>query len=171
MNAVHNSLTKHGVYFTPEVIDKDYGTYKTSKGAEMRVATLTIRYTFYGPKGDSVQVVAIGEASDTADKASNKAMSAALKYALLHTFCVPTKEDVDNDADRTTPERATRQQAEPRSKAQQAAKSAIDGLEADDQKRVRDYFKERNLPKLTELSDEQAGDVLTFVSLLQEPEA
>jgi len=43
-----------------------------------------------------------GEAMDSADKATNKAMSAAYKYACLQTFCIPT--EGDNDADGTTHE-------------------------------------------------------------------
>jgi hypothetical protein len=40
---------------------------------------------------------------DTGDKASNKAMAVAHKYALLQTFCIPTKESQTNDVDQTTP--------------------------------------------------------------------
>src|SRR5690606_19364534 len=43
-----------------------------------------------------------GEAMDSADKATNKAMSAAYKYAAFQTFCIPT--EGDNDADATTHE-------------------------------------------------------------------
>ena len=39
---------------------------------------------------------------DSGDKATNKAMSAAYKYAALQTFCIPT--EGDNDADATTHE-------------------------------------------------------------------
>jgi hypothetical protein len=39
---------------------------------------------------------------DSADKATNKAMSAAYKYACLQTFCIPT--EGDNDADSHHPE-------------------------------------------------------------------
>jgi hypothetical protein len=105
MNAVHGAMVKHGVTVTPQVLDKEYGSYKTKNGAEMRVAVMTVRYTFYGPAGDSVEVVTIGEASDSADKATNKALSAAMKYALLHTFVVPTEDIVKEDADRSSPER------------------------------------------------------------------
>ena len=34
---------------------------------------------------------------DSGDKASNKAMSSAFKYAFIETFCVPTEEDKDTD--------------------------------------------------------------------------
>jgi hypothetical protein len=39
---------------------------------------------------------------DTSDKATNKAMSAAYKYAALQAFAIPT--EGDNDADSHTPE-------------------------------------------------------------------
>jgi hypothetical protein len=41
-----------------------------------------------------------GEAMDSADKATNKAMSAAFKYMAMEVFCIPT--EGDNDADSTT---------------------------------------------------------------------
>ena len=52
--------------------------------------------------GASHCVTVYGEAMDSGDKAKNKAMSAAMKYACLQTFCVPT--EGDNDADATTHE-------------------------------------------------------------------
>ena len=39
-----------------------------------------------------------GEAMDSADKATNKAMSAAYKYMAMQTFCIPTEGDNDADA-------------------------------------------------------------------------
>ena len=48
---------------------------------------------------------------DSADKATNKAMSAAYKYAAIQAFCIPT--EGDNDADATTHEVAPRQEAPP----------------------------------------------------------
>lgn len=41
-----------------------------------------------------------GEAMDSADKSTSKAMSAAYKYMAFQVFCIPT--DGDNDADATT---------------------------------------------------------------------
>jgi hypothetical protein len=45
----------------------------------------------------SIKAVTIGEAMDTGDKASNKAMSTALKYACLQIFCIPTEEEKDTE--------------------------------------------------------------------------
>lgn len=53
-------------------------------------------------EGSVHTVCTYGEAMDSADKATNKAMSAAYKYAAFQTFCIPT--EGDNDADATTPE-------------------------------------------------------------------
>ncbi len=36
---------------------------------------------------------------DSGDKASNKAMSVAHKYAFLQVFCIPTKDDKDPEVD------------------------------------------------------------------------
>jgi hypothetical protein len=48
-----------------------------------------------------------GEAMDSGDKATNKAMSAAYKYMAFQTFCIPT--EGDNDADSTNTEAASSQ--------------------------------------------------------------
>jgi hypothetical protein len=56
---------------------------------------LTIKFTFYTTDGSSVSAVGIGHALDTSDKATNKAQSSALKYALMQTFLIPTEEDKD----------------------------------------------------------------------------
>jgi hypothetical protein len=41
--------------------------------------------------------VTFGEAMDSGDKATNKAMSAAYKYALMQTFAIPTEGDHDSE--------------------------------------------------------------------------
>jgi hypothetical protein len=58
-----------------------------------------MKYTFYAKDGSSISAVVIGEGMDSGDKASNKAMAVALKYALLQVFCIPTEDTKDPDAD------------------------------------------------------------------------
>jgi hypothetical protein len=48
--------------------------------------------------GSKHTVKTYGEAMDSGDKATNKAMSAAYKYAAFQTFCIPTEGDNDADA-------------------------------------------------------------------------
>jgi hypothetical protein len=60
---------------------------------------LTVEFDFYADDGSNVTAVGVGEAMDSSDKASNKAMSAAHKYVLMETFLIPTKDvkDVEKD--------------------------------------------------------------------------
>lgn len=54
-------------------------------------------YRFYAPDGSYVEAQTIGEGVDSYDKATNKAMSAAFKYALMQVLCIGDPED-DGDA-------------------------------------------------------------------------
>lgn len=99
MNAVQPVLVKHGVFYVPEVLTSSFERYLTKSGTTMRHATLEIAFHFYGPAGDSVTVIAVGEAADSGDKAASKAAAIALKYALLQTFCIPTEEQRTEDPD------------------------------------------------------------------------
>ena len=56
--------------------------------------------------GSAHTVRTFGEAMDSGDKATNKAMSAAYKYAAFMTFAIPT--EGDNDADATSHEVAAK---------------------------------------------------------------
>jgi hypothetical protein len=64
------------------------------------------KYTFYGPQGDSVTAAVAAEAMDSGDKAVAKAMSVAMRIALLQTLNLPTDEP---DPDATSYERSSAQ--------------------------------------------------------------
>lgn len=95
--AFQSPLAKHGVFYIPEVLESAVTERESSAGKTLIYTNLKVAYTFYAPDGSNVRAVVVGEAMDSADKSSNKAMSAALKYALLQIFCVPTESD-DADA-------------------------------------------------------------------------
>lgn len=102
-NAVQGSLIEHGVFIVPKVIDRVREERPTrDKQGVLFYTTLTVSHTFYAPDGSSVEAVTIGEAMDSGDKSSNKAMSAAMKYALIETFSIPT--EGDNDTENGSPE-------------------------------------------------------------------
>lgn len=109
LNAVGPALRTHGVFLAPCV--GDYSAEDVEVGAKktpMKSVTLTVSYTFYGPAGDSVTVTVPGEAMDSGDKAVSKAMSVALRTALIQTFALPTNE---KDPDTDVYERAPREPA------------------------------------------------------------
>ena len=91
-------LAKHQIFYVPEVLEKEVTERESASNRTLIYTTLTVAYTFYAPDGSNIRAVVVGEAMDSGDKSSNKAMSAALKYALLQIFCVPTEANEDADA-------------------------------------------------------------------------
>jgi hypothetical protein len=76
------------------------GVVTSSKGTSMNTVTLSANVRFvHGASGTHLEVVALGEGADTGDKAGNKAMTCAYKYALRQTFCIETGDDPDRDQD------------------------------------------------------------------------
>lgn len=98
-NALNPLLAKHGVFTTPEVIEKTRDERTSAKGTVIAFTCLRMRYTFWASDGSSVSCVVEGEGMDSGDKSANKAMAIAHKYALLQTFCIPTEEQKDPDAE------------------------------------------------------------------------
>ena len=106
MNALQNILPKYGVFYVPEVLESTREERQTKTGGNLIYSVLKVRYTFYAEDGSHISAVVQSEGMDSADKSSNKAMSAACKYALFQVFNIPTVEMVDPDA--TTPEESFR---------------------------------------------------------------
>ena len=96
-NALQPIMAKHGVFNTPEVLEKWREERTNAKGTILAFTVLRMKYTFWADDGSSVSCIVEGEGMDSGDKSSNKAMAIAHKYALIQTFCVPTEMD-DPDA-------------------------------------------------------------------------
>ncbi|MCM1221552.1 MAG: ERF family protein [Lachnospiraceae bacterium] len=102
-------LAQHGVCVFPRVTERQCIERQTQRGGALFYVTVRVEFDFVSSvDGSSHTCITYGEAMDSADKATNKAMSAAYKYACLQTFCIPT--DGDNDADATTHDVAPRPQ-------------------------------------------------------------
>lgn len=97
LNVLNPILSKYGVFFVPDVVERVYTQRATSKGGVMHAVDLHVRYTFYGPGRDSVTGSVWGEGTDSGDKATNKAMTMAMKNILFQVFAISTDE-VDPDA-------------------------------------------------------------------------
>lgn len=105
VNAVHPVLARLGVVLLPEVLEVTRESVPTRAGNTMMNVTVRTRFTFYGPRGDSLSVTTMGEAADAGDKATTKAQSVALRVALLQALLLPTDEP---DPDEQGYERAGR---------------------------------------------------------------
>lgn len=94
-------LAENGVVVLPHYTERTCTERITAKGGVVFYAVVKGTFELVdSTDGSSTTCELYGEAMDSADKATNKAMSAAYKYMCLQTFCIPT--EGDNDADGTT---------------------------------------------------------------------
>ncbi len=102
-NALAPLMAGEGLCILPKCLSRSVTERQSARGGVLFAVVVDVEFTFASSKdGSSVTVRVPGEAMDSADKATNKAMSAAYKYACLQTFCIPT--EGDNDADAHHPE-------------------------------------------------------------------
>lgn len=101
-NALTGVMSECGLIVIPQVLEREQVERKTKSGSAMFYTTLKVQYSFISAHdGSSLVACAYGEGMDTSDKSTNKAMSAAYKYCMFQTFCIPTEAV---DADETTPQ-------------------------------------------------------------------
>lgn len=126
-NALSPLLAKHGVCILPRIIARECVERTTAKGSALFYVTVEAEFDLVCSEDGSRHVVrTFGEAMDSADKATNKAMSAAYKYAAFQAFAIPT--EGDNDADAQTHE--VKAQAVPPQLLNDARAAAMEGIEA-----------------------------------------
>lgn len=99
MNAINPALIKHKVFVVPEILEQSREERQTAKGGNLIYSICKVKYTFFTTDGSSISATVIGEGMDSGDKATNKAMSIAFKYACFQVLCIPTEEMKDPDAD------------------------------------------------------------------------
>lgn len=102
MNALQPLLSKHKVFIVPEILEQIREERTTQRGGNLIYSICKIKYKFYAEDGSYIEAITIGEGMDSGDKATNKAMAIAMKYALFQVFCIPTEEMKDPDGE--TPE-------------------------------------------------------------------
>jgi hypothetical protein len=95
VNAVGPALRRHGVLVIPvRVFDVEYRETRTKSGTVMEDCTLKVEWAVIGPKGDALPAClqSTGQANDTSDKATAKAMSVAQRVLFLASLHVPTQD-------------------------------------------------------------------------------
>jgi hypothetical protein len=106
-NAIGPLLAKHGLSILPRTLARECVERVSGQGKALFYVTVDMEFDFVSAHDASKHTVKMyGEAMDSGDKATNKAMSAAYKYAMFQAFCIPT--EGDNDADSQTHQVATR---------------------------------------------------------------
>jgi hypothetical protein len=101
LNALAPLLSKHQLVIIPRILSRECTERQTQKGGVLFSVVVAAEFDFISAiDGSKHTARTYGEAMDSGDKATNKAMSAAYKYAAFQAFCIPT--EGDNDADATT---------------------------------------------------------------------
>lgn len=103
MNAINPALVKNHVFIVPEVLEQQRQERTTKNGSVLIYSICRIKYTFYAEDGSCIEAVTVGEGMDSGDKATNKAMAIAFKYACFQVFCIPTEEMKDPDEETQDP--------------------------------------------------------------------
>ncbi len=153
-NALSAVIAGAELCILPRMAERTQEERTTAKGGVLFYVTVRADFDFVSARDGSKHTVTMyGEAMDSADKATNKAMSAAYKYACMQTFCIPT-EGMD-DADAHTPEVSSAAKLAGMKKAQAEGKP------------VRDAVPIYDVPQLP--PDDLHGDIQKFMP--KEPRA
>ncbi len=98
-NALAPMLAEHQLVILPRCLSRTVTERETRGGGVLFNVVVEAEFDFVSAEDGSKHTVkTYGEAMDSGDKATNKAMSAAYKYAAFQTFCIPTEGDNDADA-------------------------------------------------------------------------
>lgn len=123
INALAPLYAANSIVVLPEVLERTCEERASKSGSPLFYVTVKTKFRIVCAEDNSEIVVGpfYGEAMDSSDKATNKAMSAAYKYFAFQTFAIPTEAD---DADAESHEPAPRKRPTPAER-----ESWIDGEE------------------------------------------
>lgn len=111
-NALAPLLAKHKLVILPRCLERECVERTTARGGVLFSVTVKAEFDMVSAIDGSKHTIATyGEAMDSGDKATNKAMSAAYKYAAFQAFCIPTEEtssDADSETHEVQPKRSHR---------------------------------------------------------------
>lgn len=128
-NALSPLLAKHGLCILPRFLSRDCIDRQTAKGGTLFYVTVEAEFDLVcAEDGSKHTVKTFGEAMDSGDKATNKAMSAAYKYAAFQAFAIPT--EGDNDADAHDPDEDAAYAAFEAQHLPTLREAALNGIEA-----------------------------------------
>lgn len=103
-NVLSPLLARHNLCVIPRILNRECTERQTKSGGALFYVAVDAEFDFVSAiDGSRHTAKTYGEAMDSADKATNKAMSAAYKYVCFMTFAIPTEGDNDADAQTQPP--------------------------------------------------------------------
>ena len=102
-NVLSSIMAKNGLCIIPRMLSRISEERISKAGGALFYITVEAEFDLVSAEDGSKHTArTFGEAMDSGDKGTNKAMSAAYKYMAFQTFAIPT--EGDNDADSQTHE-------------------------------------------------------------------
>ena len=99
-NAIAPLLADHGLCILPRMLSRVCEERTSKSGGALFYVTIEAEFDFVAIEDGSKHTVkTYGEAMDSGDKATNKAMSSAYKYACFQSFAIPLEGEPDADDD------------------------------------------------------------------------
>lgn len=96
MNLLNPIFARNGLALVPHAVtESNVIERQTKNGGAMYFASAKIEFRLYHSSGEWIPIIVWSEAMDTSDKALNKVMSVAWKYAAFQTFCIPFEDVAD----------------------------------------------------------------------------
>lgn len=96
MNRMAQHLVEAQLVIVPSIRTREVNERVNSRGNPLFYVTVLVDFTVYSTvDGSSVVCTVPGEAMDSGDKATNKALSIAYKYMAFQLFAIPIDEDPD----------------------------------------------------------------------------
>lgn len=119
-NALSGLLAEHKLCIIPRVVSRNCVERVSASNKALFYVTVEAEFDLVALDGSRHTARSIGEAMDSSDKATNKAMSAAYKYMCFQLFCIPT---VAEDSE------TAHHEVQPRGTVDAAQKVAVKKLE------------------------------------------
>lgn len=104
MNEMHGLFANHGVFLTSEIVRSSREERTNKSGGINIYSIIDYKFILYAEDGSNITTEVRGEGMDNSDKASNKCIAVALKYALFQMFMIPTKDMANDDPDGSSPD-------------------------------------------------------------------
>jgi len=136
-NVLSSIMAQNGLVIVPRMLGRTCEERTSRSGGALFYVTVEAEFDLVSAEDGSKHTArTFGEAMDSGDKATNKAMSAAYKYMAFQTFAIPT--EGDNDADAHTHEVARKKPSIENSRLTQAIQKIKEGAYTTD--KLRDTF-------------------------------
>jgi hypothetical protein len=156
--SVGDILAELGVVVIPTLEEISYES-AAGRGEAARMARVVMAYTFADvDSGEEVVAKVAGQGLDPGDKAPYKAMTGALKYALLQSFLLATGDDPEDE--RADARSTTSSSDRPINAEEVRELEARINETGTDLERVLAYYKVASLDEMTETAYRRAVEVL-----------